>query len=336
MLGVHAVEVFFVISGYLMTLVVNERYGCDAAGFGRFWSNRILRLYPSYWVVLSLTVVTIFLVGQDFTREFKSVIYFPGTIAGWLQNISMLYLSIDPLTVEPRMSDATWALTVELFYYFLISIGISRSKLITYVWFGASILYLIAITALKFDLRWYYNIIFAGSLPFSVGALCYHHRQEIFGLLERYQIRSWQLFCAALVIILGATYFPRIYLLEVDFPGSATLFHLLLPATILPAVIALFASIRDPWLPFGRRTDKVFGDLSYPVYISHWVVGIIVGYLLGIDKPAQSGSNWLLFTVTYIGTIGLSYGLIKLVDEPVEKLRDQIRTLSERRLTERN
>jgi len=39
-----------VLSGFLMTLILNETYGFGPGHFVRFWTNRFLRLYPAYLI----------------------------------------------------------------------------------------------------------------------------------------------------------------------------------------------------------------------------------------------------------------------------------------------
>ena len=45
----YAVWGFYVLSGYLMTLVLNEKYGPSINGLKRYAYNRFLRIYPLYW-----------------------------------------------------------------------------------------------------------------------------------------------------------------------------------------------------------------------------------------------------------------------------------------------
>ena len=54
-LGNYSVSFFFVLSGFLMTLIMNKTYGFTSSGVVFFWKNRILRLYPVYLVLLSIT-----------------------------------------------------------------------------------------------------------------------------------------------------------------------------------------------------------------------------------------------------------------------------------------
>lgn len=52
--GDTAVQVFFAISGFYMTLVLNEKY---LDSYGSFLANRALRLLPLYWITVALSVV---------------------------------------------------------------------------------------------------------------------------------------------------------------------------------------------------------------------------------------------------------------------------------------
>ena len=45
-LGLYAVNCFYVISGYLITLILHSTYNFELS---RFALNRFLRLYPTYW-----------------------------------------------------------------------------------------------------------------------------------------------------------------------------------------------------------------------------------------------------------------------------------------------
>jgi peptidoglycan/LPS O-acetylase OafA/YrhL len=52
--GNIAVFAFYTLSGYLITRVLNERYGFTARGMATFLLNRVLRLWPAYLVIIGL------------------------------------------------------------------------------------------------------------------------------------------------------------------------------------------------------------------------------------------------------------------------------------------
>src|SRR5262245_52927138 len=54
--GFYAVRGFFVLSGFIITKALIEVY--DFRG-GPFWTNRMLRLLPPYYIVCALTVLLV-------------------------------------------------------------------------------------------------------------------------------------------------------------------------------------------------------------------------------------------------------------------------------------
>ena len=62
--GKIAVQSFFLISGFYISLILNEKYPAGLQGNLLFYGNRFLRIYPIYWAVLLLTAAagsTVFL-----------------------------------------------------------------------------------------------------------------------------------------------------------------------------------------------------------------------------------------------------------------------------------
>src|SRR3954447_5357614 len=55
--GAGAVQGFYVISGFYMALVLNEKYPRGAKGYREFIVQRFLRLMPAYWCCLLLAML---------------------------------------------------------------------------------------------------------------------------------------------------------------------------------------------------------------------------------------------------------------------------------------
>src|SRR5438045_1703170 len=68
--GMFAVFGFYVLSGYLITRVLNEVY---SFAFVPFWSNRILRLYPPYFILFLVGLAIIF--GTEGAAEFFPAVW---------------------------------------------------------------------------------------------------------------------------------------------------------------------------------------------------------------------------------------------------------------------
>jgi len=55
--GLVAVETFFIISGFYMSMILDRKY-TGKGSYILFLSNRFLRLYPMFWVVLLLIIIS--------------------------------------------------------------------------------------------------------------------------------------------------------------------------------------------------------------------------------------------------------------------------------------
>lgn len=126
--GNYAVFAFFILSGFLMTMIMHDQYGYSAAGRIKFVINRALRLYPTYLYSAVISVVLILIMGDVFLIKYNKHLFMPPDLVSVLSNLTMIYPAWIPHRIEPILSPATWAITVELFYYCLICVGISKTK----------------------------------------------------------------------------------------------------------------------------------------------------------------------------------------------------------------
>ncbi|MEM8729294.1 MAG: acyltransferase [Pseudomonadota bacterium] len=311
--GHYAVHGFFILSGYLMALVMNSVYGYSPRGTATFALNRLLRLLPSYWVVLALTVALILVTGEEVSRTFRESMYIPTTPRKWLENITMIYADWMPLRVDPRLSPATWALTIELFYYGLIGLGLFRWRTLTWIVFGLSLTYHIVTILMELSYGTRYAFIPAGALPFSIGGLIYHYRFA----LERWSpdIRLTYILFIPLFALLPAIA-VQLRQAGIDYPASG-IFYVNM---VLNAVAV--AWLAKPSQRFESSLDRFIGDFSYHIYISHWMTALFAAhFLLDVSRPKTSVDGFVLFCAATILCAVLSLGLRTFVDAPVERLR---------------
>ena len=94
---------------------------------------------------------------------------------------------------------------------------------------------------------------------------------------------------------------------------------LLSSSRVLACLLALFALLL-PLRAAGRfkRLDRRLGDLSYPLYLNHYAVGIAAASL----APRL---GWMLFAVTVVAAVLLAAVTERLVDRPIRALRDRVR-----------
>lgn len=307
--GQYAVHGFFVLSGYLMTSVMHRNYGYGVGGRLSFAANRALRLYPSYFATLLLSVGTIALIGEAATQTFRSSFYLPANATQWLMNATMVYWDIYPQTVMPRLSPATWALTLELFYYLLIALGVSRNKGVTVAWFllGLAFHAYGVLTGQGEDFRYFHLL--SGSLPFSVGALIYHYRDRLPKVAMRADLAS----AVAVVLMLGLSALAALKIVP------TVTFYL----NVVLSGVAVWVMINCTG---NRVMDAKIGNFSYHIYILQWAAGVLVfDFVLHRPAPTLSLAGLVGATLAIVVSVVISLAMTKVIDEPIERLRRRLR-----------
>lgn len=309
-LGAWAVFAFYTISGYLMCLVLNERYGFSRRGFRAYALNRFLRIHPPYWFACGATLIVMLVHGEATSRAFWPPWEIPDTLGEWARNLGIFGLQAGPNT---RLVPAAWALHVELVHYVAIGLVLGRGPRIALVWLGASVLWHVYLGLADASWAQRYFPVQAASLPFSLGAVIYHYRQQ---LAERFGGR-WLL----LGIAVGAWLCN--YAVA---PGSALAAPRFYGNCLLAAVVVALLAAPPQALKRFRRVDGWLGDLSYPIYLIHFLVGFLVEVAwtgTGVRGPK-------LFWTSVPFVILAAWGMHLTLDSTLERWRGAVRDRAER------
>lgn len=325
-IGTMAVQAFFVLSGFLMTLVMHRSYGYSPQGFGRFWANRALRLYPMYLLVIALTLGVISLLGAGTASTFKHVLTVPATLGEWIQNLTFIYWNWFPNWAEPRLSPPSWALTIEMFYYLLISLGLSRFRWSTWLWFLAGLGWFVWVIATQKGLNYGYYHIASGALPFSLGALAWHYQAELDTLIKRFtpdksKAAVW-LICAGFAGLFAGTGARLI----ISYKNWGETWEVVVMFLYVFMALGLIVGTSRLALPASlKKWDKLLGDLSYPVYIAHYLFALLVAQVTGLSTPDRSLQAMTTTLLMIPLMLAGCWCLNMIVDKPIERIRDWVR-----------
>ena len=117
--GFFGVDIFFVISGYLITSIILNLYRQEKFFLFKFYERRIRRIIPALYVVLSfLLFYNYFLQAPYFSKDLSQSIFFTPI---FFQNFLNIYEGANyfNLSYDLKSLGHTWSLSIEEQFYFL-------------------------------------------------------------------------------------------------------------------------------------------------------------------------------------------------------------------------
>jgi peptidoglycan/LPS O-acetylase OafA/YrhL len=287
--GYLGVDVFFVISGYLITKILKDGAAAGSFSFSSFYSRRIRRLFPA---LIVMTVLCL-LVG---IAELSPLRLMELATSGiWsLLSASNFYFYLNSgyfdTAAENQIFLHTWSLAVEeQFYliwpiviYLLVSRIASRGQLIFIIilcFFGTAL----SIWATAIDPSMAFYMMPFRTVEFALGALlCW---------LPSLGLKRW---LAELVAATALSALILSFLLiagDDSFPGIIVL----IPAVATSALIYFGHQSKLVETTLSNRLSTYLGRISYSLYLYHWPV--ILFYENYTMKPLSPTDKSVIFCV---------------------------------------
>ncbi|WP_315386620.1 acyltransferase [uncultured Stenotrophomonas sp.] len=315
-LGQFAVECFYVISGYLVTMILARTYKFE---FKSFALNRFLRLYPSYYALALLTLFMWFTLPR--MSEFHACWVWAGRVTDVIGNLLIwpwTFFPDQPGNFKFRLIPSTWSIAVEICCYFLLWAFAARS----WRWTAATLLAAAAYHAYTFHAGMNpttrYAPVSAAMLAFCTGSLAFRASDLVVKHRPAWMTRT----AAQPVLLLGAIFAFLVVWKGSTYDTSATSNPYYYGVIALAALVSLlFHGIRAQGT-LGR-IDRWLGDLSYPVFLIHYPAGYLVWLAMG-QPEAMRGWPIALWAIPV--AIFLSAAVVQLVDVPLRKTRDRVRS----------
>lgn len=308
--GRYAVFSFYILSGFLMTTILNEKYGLSLSGIGKYALNRILRIYPIYLLALSLAIISLVYYRNQSSVIIEPTFTLPTYSLSWVKNIFLIGMNF---MHKERIIPPAWTLYVEVSYYMIIPLVMLLGRKAILFWFLCSAAYHIFLLTNgaypNFDWNDRYGTVMAGSLGFSLGCLASSYKNRI--MIS--PVVGWiSLAAIALIHIFAAWGFGEHVSNIRQFFTSVVFNYLNLFCSTI-AVIFLFSREESS---LSRKT----GDFSYPLYLVH----IPCCYIIFMASGYQARSNYLFLTSMALSML-VSYLLI-LVERRVNIIRRRVKS----------
>ena len=307
--GFLGVDIFFVISGFLITAIITQQLDSKKFKLRVFYANRIRRLAPALFVVLlgvmGAGVLWLFPSELlDLSKQVLAAQFYFANIYYW-RNVNYFGLNAHDLLLLH-----TWSLAAEEQFYlcFPAFLMLLHRRIKQRFWLA-----LVAALVVSFCL----NIFFVGRKPEATFYL--------------FPTRAWELLLGALVLPLSARWTRTRHVDE--FIGVAGIGLLIAAVTCyqvnypIPGFFALLPTVGSACLIMSGLREKTrvsrclgfqpiayLGKISYSLYLVHWPISVFARQLI----PAYSSEwRWVMFGLSII----LAALIYNFVENPVRVRR---------------
>ena len=319
--GFVGVDIFFVISGFLITaLLLREQEKTGRISFAGFYRRRVRRIIPVAVIVLAVTVAaswSLFPAGRARTVTLDG---FYALIFG--ANWRFAAAGTDYMQAEGPVSPLQhfWSLAVEEQFYvvwpwlIVLVLGVLAHRLS------------LSPAAARRVLAVAFVVVIIATFLFAVWETDARPTVAYFSTVSR----TWELAIGSLIAVMGGSFANlnvRMRTLlgylglagiawslwfvtsEVSFPGPWAA----VPVVATAAVIAAGTGGDQPYLyPLTNRVSCYIGDISYSLYLWHFPVIILLGALI----PQEDVVTW---TLMVLGMVALSVASYHFVEDPIRK-----------------
>ncbi|OKI48981.1 acyltransferase family protein [Micromonospora sp. CB01531] len=286
--GYLGVDLFFVISGFVVLL----------SAWGRsprqFVVSRIVRLYPVFWVAVTLTAVVSVVSGK-----------FAISLVQYLANLTMLNAAANIENIDV----VYWTLWAEIRFYLLVFvlawIGITRRRVLLTLWSWLALTGFMQLRLLPG----------AADLLLQTTFSHYFIAGMALSLVYRFGM-TWEIAAILLLSYANAIYRGLGFASDVA-DRYDTVFH---PWVIVGVIWVIFIAMvliaLKSTAPLARPWFSVAGSLTYPLYLVHAHIGFVLLAWLGPLVAPYTGMKWALLVALIIGMGLLAHAMHVLIERP--------------------
>lgn len=313
---IASVQCFYIISGFYMALILNEKY--KSSSLFLFYSNRFFRLMPLYYFFLILSI-SVSYICYTFNYQYKeygqileyfSVLNLKSTLYIILSNLLVIgqdigeflvinpadgssFLTLFPFTYKIQVHrffllPQSATLSLEFYFYFLVPFFLRRKNVII-IMILVSLITRVIIYSLGLSYFPWVSCVFPTELAlFLFGLLSY----RLYALLKNKNMLNTanSIVISTVIFILTFCYpfLPQRNTVPYFFNDAQLIYY----SVVIIGLPFLF------YISKQSAVDRFIGELSYPIYLCHLIIIPFFGYIVVNDKSMSDIFLILLFTVT--------------------------------------
>lgn len=301
--GFIGVDIFFVISGYLITRGVSSLYQSDKFNLGNFYSRRARRLFPALIATITVSYLVAFILFSptDFMAMSGATVYA-------LSGISNIYFWMGTgyfdsfSSLKPLLH--TWSLGVELQFYLIWPFILMLMLRVNWKFCAIGVIvftFLAAATSIyyvKVDSESAFFLFPFRMHEFSIGAIVvFFERVKLSNRIKNFIYAVGVL----MVVIPSVKYDVN----KINFPG----YFALIPC--VGAALMIFSGKGISLSKFlSVRFVSYIGEISYSLYLVHWPLYVFTSYVLVGEM------SYLVKFSMFLSTVVISILMHKAIETP--------------------
>ena len=302
--GVSAVIVFYILAGHVIEKLFGKKLKANLGRLKTFYVERFLRIFPLYLYVALLTILFLALTNYGYpvfniTNITLNLLIIPLNYYMYIEKEILVLTGLKPpwWLIPPA-----WSLGLELQAYILLPFLIKFRKLAFLVFITSLIVYSLANLGIIHSDYWGYRLLPGVIFTFITGV---YIERLVSKTIKRYEL-----------ILLIFTYFFALFwfvyfvLLKHKYGAYTreTLIGILLG---VPAVLIFRVLSKKIRLP----ANQFFADLSYGIFLSHFLSIWILNYL-EVPRSVQFYEVLLILLSVALVLPGIRY-----IEKPIERFR---------------
>jgi peptidoglycan/LPS O-acetylase OafA/YrhL len=298
--GYLGVDIFFVVSGYLITGLVLRSIDAGTFTFASFYARRAKRLLPAAYVMLvATTLVSLQVLISNESREFFAQLIGAATFTSNIVLWSQAGYFAPPAAMKPLLH--MWSLSIEEQYYLLLPAALVLVP--RRLWTSGAVLVCVsslgiclALVPVKPGVAFYFLPARAWELALgSLGAIA----------LDRYRESGWvrRAFWPSFLALLALPFLPS----GMPHPGLAAV------AICVSTLVVILGRARAMHESWPVITMAKLGNMSYSLYLVHWPLMALAANLWLTEIPSS------VRVALLAGAFILAWLLYRYVEQPARE-----------------
>ncbi len=300
-----ALKAFYIISGFYMSLILNEKYIGKNGGYKLFITNRFFRIYPTYWLILLLTYIfEIILLHQNILSQPPLNI---------LSDVTLLirndYLQINTDNRQLLTLPVAYTLVSELCFYIVAPFIVKLSRKMLFILTGIALfIHFLVQVILRLNHNpagdWFFPEII---IFFLLGVLSY----EIYKVIKHKTFPKKYLvstFILILALVISYSNIPFNYTFTSIIKFKEWIFLLIFLVSI-PFIFKLTNKL---------SIDRIIGETSYPIYLCHL---LLINFFIQIGVIKSQNSITTIFFICV--SVMFAFIIYLVFEKPIEKFRQK-------------